>query len=261
MVYLAYKALQGDKEMKRKHFLQILVICGLGLFTFPQLSFTALQATFTREQLIGKGNPQITGDTYRSKIHLEAKRSFLEMKEAALKDNIHIEIVSAYRSFDRQKEIFEGKYTRYTKQGLSPEEALSKIIEYSTIPGTSRHHWGTDIDIIQSNTPSRPQSVLQEKHFYGSGPFCDMKVWLTQNANTYGFYEVYTRDPQRKGFSHEPWHFSYAPVSKPMLEAYRKLDIKNILLEENIIGSTYFTDAFIAKYQKENMLDINPELL
>jgi len=247
--------------MKRKDFLQLTGICGLGLITFSQLSFTSLQASYTREQLIGKGNPKITGNTYTSKMHVKAKRAFLDMKAAAAEDNINIEIVSAYRSFERQKEIFERKYLRFTKQGLSPKDAISKIIEYSTIPGTSRHHWGTDIDIIQTNTGPRPASVLQEKHFYGNGQFCDMKVWLTLHASSFGFYEVYTNHAQRKGFSHEPWHFSYAPVSKPMLEAYRKLDIKNILQEENIIGSAYFTDTFIAKYQKENILDINPDLL
>ena len=162
--------------MKRKDFLQLTGICGLGLITFSQLSFTSLQASYTREQLIGKGNPKITGNTYTSKMHVKAKRAFLDMKAAAAKDNINIEIVSAYRSFERQKEIFERKYLRFTKQGLSPKDAISKIIEYSTIPGTSRHHWGTDIDIIQTNTGPRPASVLQEKHFYGNGQFCDMYI-------------------------------------------------------------------------------------
>jgi hypothetical protein len=72
---------------------------------------------------------------------------------------------------------------------------------------------------------------------------------------------VYTKDANRKGFSHEPWHFSYKPVSKPMLEAYKKLDIKSILQQEKIMGSEHFSDGFIAKYVQEHILDINPELL
>jgi len=247
--------------MKRKEFLHLTTICTLGLFTIPQNALSTAQDRFTKAQLIGKGNPDITGNSYRQKMHKQTKAAFLKMKAAAVEDNITIEIVSAYRSFERQKEIYEGKYKRFTGQGLSAKQALSKIIEYSTIPGTSRHHWGTDIDIIQGNTGVKPSSVLQEKHFYGTGQFCEMKAWLTQNASTFGFYEVYTKDAARKGFSHEPWHFSYRPVSRPMLRAYKNLDIKSILQQEKIAGSEHFSDGFIAKYVKEHILDINPELL
>ena len=141
--------------MKRKDFLHLTGICSLGLFTIPHLALGAEQDRFTLAQLIGKGNPEITGNSYRQKMHKQTKAAFLEMQAAAAKDNISIEVVSAYRSFERQKEIFEGKYKRFTGQGLSPKKALSKIIEYSTIPGTSRHHWGTDIDIIQANTGAK----------------------------------------------------------------------------------------------------------
>jgi LAS superfamily LD-carboxypeptidase LdcB len=247
--------------MKRKDFLHLTAICSTGLLTIPFNAIGAPQDRFTKAQLIGKGNPYITGNSYTQKMHKQTKVAFLKMKAAAAKENIIIETVSAYRSFERQKEIFEGKYKRFTGQGLSPKQALSKIIEYSTIPGTSRHHWGTDIDIIQGNIQDRPLSVLQEKHFYGQGAFCGLKVWLTKNASTFGFYEVYTKDANRKGFYHEPWHFSYKPISKPMLMAYKKLDIKSILQQEKIAGSEHFTDSFIEKYIKEHMLDINPELL
>ena len=123
--------------MNRKDFLHLTGICSIGLFTIPHLALGAVQDRFTLAQLIGKGNPEIIGNSYRQKMHKQTKAAFLEMKAAAAKDNISIEVVSAYRSFERQKEIFEGKYKRFTGQGLSPKQALSKIIEYSTIPGTS----------------------------------------------------------------------------------------------------------------------------
>ncbi len=46
-----------------------------------------------------------------------------------------------------------------------------------------------------------------------------------------------------------------------MLEAYKKLDVKKILEEENLLGSEYFTTQFIDKYRMQNILDINPKLL
>lgn len=246
--------------MNRNKFIKLTTSAGIGISLLPHLSFSVLQETFTRNELLGKANPNIVGETYTSKMHKETANALKKMSAAAKKEGIIIEVVSAYRSFQRQKEIFEGKYQRFTKQGLSPKDALVKIIEYSTIPGTSRHHWGTDIDIIQGNV-ERPQSVLQAQHFHGEGPFCKLKDWLNLHANSFGFFEVYTDNPNRKGFKYEPWHFSYAPISIPMLNEYKKLDLKSILQEEKLLGSEHFTDSFITRYRNENIFDINPKLL
>jgi LAS superfamily LD-carboxypeptidase LdcB len=247
--------------MNRNKFIKITGLTLAGLSVIPHFSYTTLQDQFTRNQLIGKDESDIVGDSYTTKMHREAAIAFQKMKLEAAKVNIDIELVSAYRSFQRQKEIFEAKYKKYTSQGLTPTDAINKIIEYSTIPGTSRHHWGTDIDIIDGNAKPRPKSVLQAELFHGEGPFCKLKDWLTENANSFGFYEVYTNDANRKGFKYEPWHFSYAPVSKPMLVEYKKLDVKQILQQEKILGSEHFTDAFITQYRRQNILDINTELL
>ena len=246
--------------MNRNHFLKFIGATGFFVLLLPLKSFTFLQNKFTRNQLIGKGNPDIIGDSYTSKMHKEAKVAFQKMKTEAKKEGINIEVVSAFRSFQRQKEIFERKYKKYTSQGLTPSEAINKIIEYSTIPGTSRHHWGTDIDIIDGNFP-KPKNILVEGNFYGDGPYCKLKEWLDQHSESFGFYEVYTNNSKRKGFKYEPWHFSYAPVSKPMLQEYKKLDLKAIFKEENILGNEYFSEEFIQKYRNQNILDINPDLL
>lgn len=245
--------------MNRKDFLKTSLLLG-GITLLPSFSEETFLQDFSRNQLIGKGNTDIVGDSYLSKMHKETAEALKRMKAEALKSNIKIEVVSAYRNFQRQKEIFEGKYVKFTSEGLSPIQAIEKIIEYSTIPGTSRHHWGTDLDLIDGNAP-RPESVLVASNFHGTGPFCKMKEWMDEHAASFGFYEVYTNDANRKGFKYEPWHFSYAPVSKPMLQAYKKLNIKEILSEEKVKGSAHFTNEFIEKYRTENILDINPKLL
>lgn len=247
--------------MDRNEFIKISGLVGLGLAISPQFSFNNFSEEFTRNQLIGKGNPDIIGDSYTSKMHKDAKVAFNKMKTEAANNNFKIEVVSAFRSFQRQKEIFEGKYKSFTSSGLSPEKAIDKIIEYSTIPGTSRHHWGTDLDIIDANAP-RPANVLMPENFHGNGPYCNFKVWLDENAEKFGFFEVYTDNGNRKGFKYEPWHFSYAPVSVPMLRDYKKkIDVKKMLSEEKLTGSEFFSDDFIDRYLNENILDINPELL
>src|SRR5690606_4500357 len=117
--------------MKRNEFIKITGVGRISLAIFPQLSISNLTEEYTRNQLIEKGNPDIVGDSYTSKMHKTTKEAFHKMKAAAAKENINIEVVSAYRSFQRQKEIFERKYKKFTSEGLSPEKAIEKIIEYS----------------------------------------------------------------------------------------------------------------------------------
>ncbi|HBL80211.1 MAG TPA: D-alanyl-D-alanine carboxypeptidase, partial [Aequorivita sp.] len=69
--------------MKRNEFIKISGIAGLGLAIFPQISFRNFSEEFTRNQLIGKGNPDIVGDSYTSKMHKTAKEAFHKMKAAA----------------------------------------------------------------------------------------------------------------------------------------------------------------------------------
>ncbi|WP_313384132.1 M15 family metallopeptidase [Chishuiella sp.] len=213
--------------------------------------------TFTTAELIGKGNPTIVGKEY--KLLPEVAKQFELMKAEAKKAGFNIHVVSSYRTFGYQNGIWERKYKANKAKKMTSLQSVERIIEYSTIPGTSRHHWGTDMDIIDG-THGVPADPLNEKHFNEGGSMHQFKLWLDENASKYGFYLVYTDDAKRKGFKYEPWHFSYKPISKPMLEAYEKLDIKKVLQDNKLMGSENFTDEFINKYRKENILDINPEL-
>ncbi len=234
-------------------------LLGLGtiaLHSVPSMAFNT-QDSKTLE-LIGKGNPAVFGKGFS--LRKEAYDAFVKMRTAAAKDGISIHVVSSYRNYAHQNRIWERKYKRFTKQGLAPLNAIKKIIEYSTIPGTSRHHWATDIDIIDKNA-SYSGDVLIPKKFHGDGPFCKLREWLENNANSFGFYIVYTDRSDRKGFKYEPWHYSYAPISKPMLQAYKKLDVKKMLQAEKFEGKINVYEDFINSYIKENILDINPQLL
>jgi len=242
--------------MKRRDFIKNSALITAAIITLP--SFTIAQTIISQEELIGKGNPILFGEGY--KLRQEAHDAFLKMKTAAAKDDIKIYVVSSYRNYAHQKRIWTRKYKRFTTNGLSPEKAIKKIIEYSTIPGTSRHHWGTDIDIVDANPP-QPSSLLNPEHFHNNGPFCKLKEWLDIHANTYGFYLVYTDNANRKGFKYEPWHLSYKPLSKDYLTAYKKIDVSSLLKKDKLLGSNHFTEAFINQYTTENILDINPELL
>ncbi len=244
--------------MQRRNFIKKTAVAAAGLSLVPYLGQARQLQDYSRDILIGKGTPNFLGSDY--KLEPNTYMAFIELQNAAESAGFNIEVVSAYRNYNRQNAIWTRKYKAFTSEGLTPIEAIKKIVEYSTIPGTSRHHWGTDIDMIDGNA-TRPESVLQAAHFHGKGPFCKFKEWMNTHAQSFGFYEVYSDKPNRKGFKYEPWHFSYLPTSKPMLAQYRKLDIKTMLSEEKLIGSEHFTKEFVDNYLQNNILDINPELL
>ena len=245
--------------MKRRQFLETTMISALGILLNPTvLHAHKYQPKLSYDELIGKGNPPLFGDSYQ--IRREAFLAYKRMKDAALKSGIKLEVVSSYRDFNHQNRIWERKFKKFTNQGLDGLSAIKKIIEYSTIPGTSRHHWGTDMDVIDAAVP-RPQSVLSPVHFEENGRFRKMKLWMEQHSESYGFYLVYTNEPSRKGFKYEPWHYSYKPLSQLYLKEYLELDLKELLEHEQLMGQHYFTSAFLDDYLNENIRSINPELL
>ncbi len=212
---------------------------------------------YSLDELTGKGTPKFYGEGYE--LQKEAYDAFLLMKSEAQKSGIDIMIVSSYRSFEHQKRIWTRKYKKFTSEGLTPSEAIDRIIEYSTIPGTSRHHWGTDVDIIDGSKKA-PKSVLNSENFIDNSIYSELRIWLEENANKFGFHLVYTNDISRKGFKYEPWHYSYKPLSKSMLKQYLKIDIQKLLKSEKLLGSEYFVDEFIDKYIIQNICAINSTL-
>ncbi len=243
--------------MQRRDFIKKSALMGGLLIINPKIDWHIMNE-FSEDELIGKGKPTLFGDDL--KLRDEAFLQFNMMRIAAKEKGFNIHVVSSYRNYTHQNGIWERKYKNFRGQGLSHEKTISKIIEYSTIPGTSRHHWGTDLDIIDS-TKGIPNNPLSETHFNEGGRMRNFKLWLDENAEKFGFYLVYTNKEGRKGFAYEPWHFSYKPISLKMLKEYKELDIKKILLSNKLMGSENFSDEFIEKYTRENILDINPDLL
>ncbi|HNQ27599.1 MAG TPA: M15 family metallopeptidase [Aquaticitalea sp.] len=223
----------------------------------PKIDFKLFDV-YSEDELTGKRSPELYGKNF--KLREEAYLQFNLMEKAAKESGYNIHVVSSYRSYSHQNAIWERKYKNYRSQGLSHEKTIEKIIRYSTIPGTSRHHWGTDLDIVDA-TKGIPHNPLAETHFNEGGRYRDFKLWLDEHSEKFGFYVVYTNAPDRKGFSYEPWHLSYKPLSKKMLEVYKTFDLKKILQSSKLMGSAHFSNELVEKYIKENILDINPDLL
>ena len=247
--------------MKRRKFLQqsgkASLVMGLPAISWAK-PWRESQELFSEAELMGKANIELFGEGIQ--LREEAHDSFVAMKKAAYQDGIDIKVVSSFRSYERQRQIFERKYIQFTDDGLEPLDAIDKIVEYSTIPGTSRHHWGTDVDLIDGNKRAEGDVLVAEK-FAAGGPFADFKAWMDEHSEDYGFYLVYTDNPKRRGFKYEPWHFSYAPIAIPMLEELRRINLVRIMEKEDFEGSEHFTTGFLRNYIQDNILDINPTLL
>ncbi len=244
--------------MKRRTFIKKTAVSGIACSLPPVFPFSS-NPDYSISELMGKADIELFGEGIN--LREEAYMAYTKMKKAAYSAGFDIKMVSSYRDFYRQEGIWERKYLRFTEDdNMRPLEAIDKIIEYSTIPGTSRHHWGTDIDIIDGYAKTSGDVLVPEK-FEAGGPFEGFKAWLDENSEAFGFYLVYTDDPRRRGFKYEPWHYSYAPISIPMLTAFRKKNILRLLQNEDFVGCEHFTTGFLRTYIQDNILDINQNLL
>lgn len=209
-------------------------------------------------ELFGKKRPRLYGNDYN--LRRRASEAFIDMSADARKEGIEICSVSDYRDFDHQKRIWNKKFQKYTNLGLGHQQIVKKIIEYSAMPGTSRHHWGTDMDVIDASKP-KPIDVLQPEHFEEGGAFGDLRRWLKENSHNYDFFEVYTNNPGRKGFKYEPWHISFAELSVPMLKQYLNTPMEKYVIDETMKGSKKFSKEFLSWYKDAYVLGINPQLI
>jgi len=172
-------------------------------------------------------NPGEVGVPVDGKSHYlrrEAAAALKKMYDAFRLENpkVKIIIVSSTRNFWDQKMIWEKKWDSkdYTGAAKSPSQKASMILRYSSMPGTSRHHWGTDFDI----------NTLTNEYYDGG----DGKVifqWLRENAGKFGFCQPYTPG-REKGYMEERWHWSYAPLSRVFVRDWNRI----FGGDENIFG-------------------------
>ncbi|MCX7820084.1 MAG: M15 family metallopeptidase [Brevinematales bacterium] len=179
-------------------------------------TISLLHCEITKDELLGKitpyNHPEFTKIESNGKsfwLREEVALKFKEMAKEAKKEGINLYIVSAFRSFEEQKLIWQNKTKRYPYD--SKTKTVKKVLEYSAMPGTSRHHWGTDIDIVSVNPA-----------FFDSKQGRKLFNWLTNNAPKYGFFMPYSRY-RTNGYREEKWHWSYKPIAEKFLSEYTNL--------------------------------------
>ena len=201
---------------------------------------------YSSEYLLGKFNQKT--DTsfalipmkYCSKegmyLRKETIAAFVKMYDAAKKEGVNLKIISATRNFNEQKSIWEAKWngTRLVNGNnlaqtiKDPVERAKIILRYSSMPGTSRHHWGTDMDL--NSLENAYFTTAEGKKTY---------EWLKKYAAHYGFCQPYSgkNETRPNGYEEEKWHWSYYPISKMLPDLYKqKVSYKDI---HGFSGSEY----------------------
>jgi LAS superfamily LD-carboxypeptidase LdcB len=179
-------------------------------------------------------------------LERETVSGALAMVAAARADGIDLAIVSSYRDFDRQVGIwnakFRGERPLLDRSGMLVDPAMldddgrvDAILQWSALPGASRHHWGTDIDVVdRAAVPADYQPQLTQAEFGSSGPYARLNGWLAQNMRRFGFFRPYSTD--RGGVQPEPWHLSFAPVSSRALAGLTQAVLADAVFGSRMLG-------------------------
>ncbi|GAB7386716.1 hypothetical protein BSNK01_05520 [Bacillaceae bacterium] len=151
-----------------------------------------------------------SGESPKKWMRKEAAAALERLFAQAKKERIAIAGVSAYRSYERQKEIFQ-----YNVRTMGKEKA----VRVSASPGRSEHQTGLAIDI------SCPRIGYALEETFAHTP---EGRWLAKHAPAYGFIIRYPKGKEHiTGYAYEPWHLRYVGE-----EVAKEIAEKGITLEE-----------------------------
>ncbi|MGX9460224.1 M15 family metallopeptidase [Shewanella sp. A14] len=160
------------------------------------------------------------------------------MQQQAAKEGIDLQLCSAYRPFERQVHIWNSKAKGervlldnrsqpVDSAALTEQQLIDTILIWSALPGASRHHWGTDIDVFDARQINKQSLQLITTEYESNGPCFALYQWLSTHARQFGFYFPY--QPQQSGVSPEPWHLSYYPVADLYLKNFNINELAKVL--------------------------------
>lgn len=193
-------------------------------------------------------------------LHYEAVAAFLAMRDAAARVGIDLQAASSFRDFDRQVTLWNRKWRGerplYDRSGQLLEHAtldegqlLQSILCWSAVPGGSRHHWGSDLDVIDAAAlPEGYQVQLLPAEYAPDGVFARLSAWLEEHMQQFGFHRPYARDLGGAGV--EPWHLSYAPVSRAAIESLSLPVLRSAIAGSEMLGKGAVLDRLPEIYTR-----------
>lgn len=159
-------------------------------------------------------------------LHRGALCAFQSLQKKAQKAGFTLEPASSFRDFSRQQLIWNGKYTGqrrvHDEQGhtldvkqLEPWARCQAILAWSALPGGSRHHWGTEIDVYDPTLlPANRSLQLEPWEYQEGGYFAELAQWLNETAPQFDFYFPFNGCSSALKVAIEPWHISYLPIAE-----------------------------------------------
>jgi LAS superfamily LD-carboxypeptidase LdcB len=164
-------------------------------------------------------------------VHRDVVMPLHQLRDEAGRAGFDLQLLSGFRSYEQQLSIWNrkasGKLAVLDSDAvpldivtLSESELVFAILRWSALPGASRHHWGTDLDVYDANArPEGYEIELIPEEVNPGGMFGPFHEWLDGRiaADTaFGFYRPYDED--RRGVAPERWHLSHVPTAAALLQ-------------------------------------------
>jgi LAS superfamily LD-carboxypeptidase LdcB len=209
--------------------------------------------------LTGRDSSDLVDLDGKRLIHPRVLEGLQKLKDLARKEiGAQIEVISSYRSFKDQlniwntkaqgkRDLFDLDEKKLQFEELNKDQILKAILLWSAIPGGSRHHWGTDIDIFDASKVNINDVKLLNSECLSGGVCEELHLWLDEKIkmnNSFGFFRPYETIRDNIGVGQEKWHISYSPISCIYLEKFSfEMFLKNIqqsdvLLKEEILANS-----------------------
>ena len=203
-------------------------------------------------------------------MHAGVVSDFLALREAARGDGFDLQVYSAFRDFERQRSIWNRKVTGAFPvldglarpidiSTLSPRELVVAILRWSALPGASRHHWGTDLDVYDAaSTPPGYEIQLIPAEVEPGGMHAPLHRWLDARiaeGRAWGFFRPYDRD--RGGVAPERWHLSHAPIASGYLSRLTPQLLRDTIAAGDLEMGDVVLDELDALYDRF-VTNVNP---
>ena len=178
----------------------------------------------------GLGTPNLVEAAPSYLVDAEILPFLNKLKNEAAKEGFELRLESAYRPFERQLSIWNrkarGELPLLSAEGApmerpqDEEELMYAILTWSALPGASRHHLGTDLDVVDGKAcPEGYEVQLTPEEC--SGMFAKFHKFLDERfaaGNAFGFDRVFI--PGRGKIKPEGWHIAHLPTSRKRLEHF-----------------------------------------
>ena len=200
-------------------------------------------------------------------LHTNIVNDFVALQSAAASAGFDLCIASSFRDFNRQSAIWNAKFSNkrvvlnkaqqaVELNSLSDIEKCTAIMLYSALPGASRHHLGTDLDIFDKSAVSDDYELqLTPDEYQHGGPFAELSQWLDTHLAEFGFYRPYQHD--LGGVAPELWHISHIAQSEQLMRHLSVEVLHNCIKESDLLGKDAILTHLPALYERF-LLNVSP---